>query len=58
MVISELGNALPQLGHNTAQIISPEARKDNYKRKILSWIGTCPGQLGGRASTHKAGDPG
>ena len=29
MVISEFGNALPQLGHNMAQIVSPVARKDN-----------------------------
>ena len=40
MVIPEFGNALPQLGHNTAKIVGPEARKDTYKRKILSWIGT------------------
>ena len=43
MVIPGFGNALPQLGHNAAQMVGPEARKDNYKRKILSWIGTCPG---------------
>ena len=40
MVIPELGNTFPQLGHDTAQIVGPEIRKDNYKRKILSWIGT------------------
>ena len=38
MVIPEFGNALPQLGHNTAQIFCPDARKDNYKRKILSSV--------------------
>ena len=27
----------------TAQIVGTEARKDNYRRKILSWIGTCHG---------------
>ena len=31
MVISESGNALPQLGHNTAQIVGPEARKDGLR---------------------------
>ena len=41
MIIPEFGNALPQLGHNTAQIAGPEARKDNYRGKILSLIGTC-----------------
>ena len=39
MVTPEFGNALPQLGHNTAQIVDTEAREDNYKMKILSWIG-------------------
>ena len=42
--IPEFGNALPQLEHNTAQIVGPGARKDNYKRntfvmdRYLSWI--------------------
>ena len=39
MVIPGFGNALPKLEHNTTQIVGPEVRKDNYKRKILSWIG-------------------
>ena len=43
MVILEFGNAFPQFGQITAEIVGLEAREDNYKRKILSWIGTCPG---------------
>ena len=42
MVIPDFGNVLPQLGHNMTLIVSPETRKDNYKRKILSWIDTYP----------------
>ena len=42
MAIPEFGNALPQFGHNTAQNVALQARKDN-KRNTLSWIGTCPG---------------
>ena len=42
MVIPEFSNSLRQFGYNTADIIGPEARKDNYKRKIPSWIGACP----------------
>ena len=29
MVIPTFGNALPQLGHNTAQTDGPEPREDN-----------------------------
>ena len=32
-------NALFKLGNNTAQIVGPEARKDNYNWEIMSWIG-------------------
>ena len=28
---------------NKAEIVGSETREDNYKRLILSWIGTCPG---------------
>ena len=31
------------IGHNTAKIVDPEVGKDNYKKLILLWIGTCPG---------------
>ena len=40
MIIPGFGNELSQLGHNAAQIVSPEARNDKYKRKILAWIST------------------
>ena len=43
MVIPEFVNGLPQLRRNTVQVVGPETRKDNYKKKIVSWIGTCPG---------------
>ena len=43
MVITEFWNPLPQLGHNMAEIVDPEAREDNNKRLILSWISNCPG---------------
>ena len=47
MIITDFRNALPQLGYNAAQIVGPEARKANYKGKILLWIGrpTYPGCL-------------
>ena len=41
MIITEFGNALPKFRHNKVQIVGHEARKDNYKRKVLSWIGIC-----------------
>ena len=34
----EFRKTLPQLGHNTAFIVGPEERMDNYKRIILSTI--------------------
>ena len=46
MVIPRFGRAMPQLGHNMVQTVGPGTRKDNYiihMRKILPWIGTCPG---------------
>ena len=36
MFIPEFGNALLHFGHNTTQIVGPEGRKNNYKRKIMS----------------------
>ena len=44
MAIPEFENILSQLGHNTAQIVDPEDRNDNYRRKnavvdrYLFWI--------------------
>ena len=42
----------------TTQFVSPEVRKDHFKRFILSWTLTCPGWLSGRALARKARGPG
>ena len=42
----------------TTQFVSPEVRKDNSKRFILSWTHTCPGWLSGRELAQKARGPG
>ena len=42
----------------TTQFVSPEVRKDNSERLILSWTRTCPGWLSGRALARKTRGPG
>ena len=42
----------------TTQFVSPEVRKDNSKRFILSWTRTCSALLNGRALARKAKGPG
>ena len=58
MAIPEFGNALPQLGHNMAQIVGLEVRKDNYKRKILSRSVLVLDSSVVREPAHIAGDLG
>ena len=58
MDFRKVGNALSQLGHSTARIIDPEARKDNCKRKILSWMGLVLDRSLVTALVRKARDTG